>query len=137
MTHYNLLNTAYLDIHLFNDPAASKIICCPIPSFHIFGLIAGMLEPLVYGSKTIYPSLFPDTLAMMKAVHAEKCTAIKGAPIIFIDMMNHPDLKKYDMSSLEYMLLGASTIPKDLVLKMKHELKIKNILLGLGMTECS
>ena len=74
---------------------------------------------------------------MMKAVHAEKCTAIKGAPIIFIDMMNHPDLKKYDMSSLEYMLLGASTIPKDLVLKMKQELKIKNILLGLGMTECS
>lgn len=33
------------------------------------------------------------------------------------------------------MLIGASTVPKDLLLKLKKELKFKHIITGLGMTE--
>jgi acyl-CoA synthetase (AMP-forming)/AMP-acid ligase II len=46
LSHYNLLNTAYLDIFAHNMPEASKIIGCPIPIFHSFGLICGVLEPV-------------------------------------------------------------------------------------------
>lgn len=56
----------------------SRVIACPIPMFHVFGLAAGVLEPLVIGAKTVFPSFFPDTLALIKAIHAERCTAIKG-----------------------------------------------------------
>lgn len=56
----------------------SSNIACPIPIFHVFGLIGGVIEPLVIGGKTVFPSFFPDTLALIKAVHAEKCTAVKG-----------------------------------------------------------
>jgi acyl-CoA synthetase (AMP-forming)/AMP-acid ligase II len=51
--------------------------------------------------------------------------------------MNHPELKNYDLSSLEYMLVGASTVPPDLLKKIKKEIKIKNVLTGIGMTETS
>ena len=33
------------------------------------------------------------------------------------------------------MLIGASTVPKDLLQKLKQELKFKHIITGLGMTE--
>jgi acyl-CoA synthetase (AMP-forming)/AMP-acid ligase II len=66
----------------------------------------------------------------MKATQNEKCTALKGAPVIFIDILNHPELSKYDLSSLEYILLGASTIPKDLIVKIKEKLKLKHMLNG-------
>jgi acyl-CoA synthetase (AMP-forming)/AMP-acid ligase II len=50
-------------------------------------------------------------------------------------MINHPERKNYDLSSLQYLLCGASTVPKDLALKIKNDLKIKNTILGYGMTE--
>jgi len=46
LSHYNLLNTAYLDIFAHNIPEASKVIGCPIPIFHSFGLICGAIEPV-------------------------------------------------------------------------------------------
>ena len=52
-------------------------------------------------------------------------------------MLNHPELKNHDLSSLEYMLVGASTVPPDLLKKIKKEIKIKNVLTGIGMTESS
>lgn len=137
MTHHNILNSAYLDLYTNGLIEQSKIIACPIPIFHSFGLIGGVIEPLVIGAKTIFPHFLPDTLSLMKAIHTERCTAIKGAPVIFLDIMNHPERKKFDLSSLEYMLLGASTVPKHLLLKMKEELNVKNILVGYGMTESS
>lgn len=33
------------------------------------------------------------------------------------------------------MAIGASTVPKDLLLKLKNEFKFKHIIIGMGMTE--
>lgn len=115
--------------------AESRVIACPIPMFHVFGLAAGVLEPYVIGAKTVFPSFFPDTLALIKAIHTEKCTAIKGAPIIFNDLINHPERKNYDMSSLRYALLGASAIPPTLLKAIREELGVEHILPGYGLTE--
>ncbi len=103
LTHSNLINSTYLEAATNNLVDANRIICCPIPLFHIFGLIVGGFSPLVFGSKTVFPSFFPDTLSTIKAIASEKCTSIKAAPIIFIDILNHPERKNYDLSSLEYV----------------------------------
>ena len=94
-----------------------------------------MVSGIVNAHKVVYPNFFPDTLATMKAIQEEKCTSLKGAPVIFIDLLNHPDIKKYDLSSLELILLGASTVPKDLLLKIKEKLNLKHVIIGYGMTE--
>jgi acyl-CoA synthetase (AMP-forming)/AMP-acid ligase II len=101
---------------------ANKTVACSIPVFHVFGLIVGGVHPLIYAGKSVFPSLMPDALALLKAIQAEKCTAIKAAPIIFMDLLNHPDRPKYDLSSLQCMLIGASTVPKDLLLTLKKEI---------------
>ncbi len=56
----------------------SRSIAVPIPIFHSFGLITGICEPLINGSKSVFPHFLPDTLALLKAIQSEKCTAIKG-----------------------------------------------------------
>jgi fatty-acyl-CoA synthase len=81
--------------------------------------------------------MLPDTLSMIKAIHHEKCTAIKGAPILFIDMLNHPEFKNHDLSSLQYMLVGASTVPPSLLMEIKKKIGIKHVMTGIGMTESS
>lgn len=104
MSHHNLINTAYLEVAVSDLVESNRVICCPIPLFHVFGLVVGGMAPFMYGSKAVFPSLFPDTLATMKAIHQEKCTSIKGAPIIFIDMLNHPERNNFNLSSLEYVI---------------------------------
>lgn len=136
LSHFNLINTAYVEMTTSNLIEENKIVCCNIPIFHIFGLLVGGIHPLIYGAKSVFPSFFPDTSAMLKAIHNEKCTAIKAAPIIFMDMLNHPERKNYDLSSLKTMLVGASTVPKDLFLKLRQEIpSFTSILSGLGQTE--
>lgn len=73
----------------------------------------------------------------MKAIAQERCTSIKGSPIIFIDLLNYPQRQQFDLSSLQLMLVGASTVPKDLLIKIKEQLKFKHIIVGYGLTETS
>jgi fatty-acyl-CoA synthase len=129
------VNSAYLENYISNLVHSNRVVACPIPVFHSFGLIVGCLNSIIVGSKTVIPSILPDTVSLMKAIQDNKCTSVKGAPVIFIDLINHPDRSKYDLSSLEYILLGASTVPKDLILKIKSDLKAKNVIVGYGQTE--
>lgn len=82
------------------------------------------------GNKTVFPNIVPETLSTIKAIASEKCKTIKGAPTIYTDIINHPELKNYDVSSLETMLIGAATVPKDLLMKVKEKLGITNVLIG-------
>lgn len=129
----------------------NRTVCIPIPLFHVvifseklypkylvkvffkfkFGLAVGLISSVVNGNKVIFPNLLPDTLSTIKAIQNEKCTSLKGAPVIFIDLLNHPERKNYDISSLESMLIGASVVPKDLLIKLKKELNLKHIIVGL------
>jgi len=46
--------------------------------------------------------------------------------------LNHPALKQHDLSSLENIIVGGSTVPSDLLTKLREELKIKMFIIGYG-----
>jgi acyl-CoA synthetase (AMP-forming)/AMP-acid ligase II len=51
LSHFNLINSTYLEITVNNMIEQNSIVCCPIPVFHVFGLIVGGLSPLIFGGK--------------------------------------------------------------------------------------
>ncbi len=110
-------------------------VCVPIPMFHIFSAVIGVLNVAVAKCKIIFPSILPDTVSTMKAIHEEKCTALLGAPIIFRDILNHPDRKKYNLGSLVYGLLGASPMHIDFLRQLEKELPVTRLSQGYGLTE--
>ncbi len=77
----------------------------------------------------------PDPLATIRAIHEEKRTALIGPPIIFRDILNHPDRKKYDLISLIYSGLGASPVHSEFLRQLEKEIPIKIIGQVYGMTE--
>jgi fatty-acyl-CoA synthase len=103
--------------------------------FHIFSAVIGVLNVAVAKCKIIFPSILPDTVSTMKAIHEEKCTALLGAPIIFRDILNHPDRKKYNLGSLVYGLLGASPMHIDFLRQLEKELPVTRVAQGYGLTE--
>jgi fatty-acyl-CoA synthase len=110
-------------------------LCIPIPMFHIFAEVVGVLSAAVGKCTIIFPNILPDTVSTMKAIHEEKCTALIGAPIIFRDILAHPDRKKYDLSSLVYGGLGASPMNPEFLRQLEKEIPITRVAQGYGMTE--
>ncbi|CAF0973055.1 unnamed protein product [Brachionus calyciflorus] len=133
--NHTAVNSSFLEHHYPGCSNSNRIVCIPIPLFHIFGYVIGALSTITNGNQTVFPNILPDTLSTMKSIQNEKCTSLKGAPVIFHDIINHPERPKYDLSSLESMLIGASVVPKDLLLKIKKDLNLKHVIVGYGMTE--
>jgi fatty-acyl-CoA synthase len=109
--------------------------CCPIPVFHIFGELCGVLN--INGPKhfTAFPAILPDTLESMRTIQEEKCSALMGPPIIFLDLLHHPKRKEYDMSSLLYGLIGAAPVNPKLMEDLQREIPVKMMAQVFGQTE--
>jgi fatty-acyl-CoA synthase len=133
LTNFNMVNTSQGIIeHL--GPYFTRL-CAPIPMFHIFSEVVGVMSIITTKCQIVFPAILPDPMATMRAIQEEKCTAMIGAPIIFRDILNHPDRKKYDLSSLVYSGLGASPMHIDFLRQIQNEFPIKRVAQLYGMTE--
>ena len=50
------------------------------------------------------------------------------------DILKSPEKSKFDLSSLEKAAIAGSTVPTELLKRMKGDLKLKSIIVGYGMT---
>ncbi|MFI5040406.1 MAG: FadD3 family acyl-CoA ligase [Acidimicrobiales bacterium] len=106
------------------------------PFFHSFGLHAGILCCLMMGA-TMIPEVVFDPAAVMRRIAEEKITAFPGPPAVYQGILSHPDLDRVDLSSLRVAILGASSIPVELVRQMRERLRIETVVTGYGITEAS
>ncbi|UJR10520.1 hypothetical protein I4U23_014723 [Adineta vaga] len=133
LTNFNMLNNGF---HLcYTYPELMSRVCCPIPTFHIFGEIAGTFNINAPKYLSVFPSMLPDTVETMRTIQEEKCTALIGAPIIFRDILAHPRRKEFDMSSLLFGILGAAPVNPALIEQLEREIPIKMLSQGFGQTE--
>jgi len=104
------------------------------PFFHCFGLKAGILACLIKGA-TIVPHPVFDVPSVMQRVDEERITMLPGAPAIYQTILDHPDLHRYDLSSLRLAVTGAATVPVEMIRRMASELTFRTIVTGYGLTE--
>ncbi len=104
------------------------------PFFHCFGLKAGILASLVKGA-TIVPHPVFDVPSVMRRVDEEKITMLPGPPAIYQTILDHPDLDRFDLSSLRLAVTGSATVPVEMIRRMASELTFRNIVTGYGLTE--
>ena len=106
------------------------------PFFHTFGLKAGILACLVKGA-TIVPHSTFDVPSVMRRVDDERITMLPGAPAIYQTILDHPDLDRFDLSSLRLAVTGAATVPVEMIRRMASELTFTTIVTGYGLTEAT
>lgn len=105
------------------------------PFFHTFGYKAGWVAALLQGA-TVYPEQVFDAKAILRRIESDRISFMPGPPTLFLSMLAHPQLKSFDLSSLEASVTGASTVPPILIKRMREELGIKNVTTAYGLTEC-
>lgn len=106
------------------------------PFFHAFGYKAGWLAALI-GGAVILPHPVFEAGEVLTRIAAERVTVLPGPPTLFQSLIGHPDLARFDISSLSKTITGAASVPDSLVRAMKETLGFDTVLTGYGLTEAS
>lgn len=85
-----------------------------IPFFHTTGCNALLLPALINGQKLVCQRRFDAAEALM-LIEREGINSIGGVPAVAIQLLQHPDRDKYDLSSLETVTYGGAAAPTALV----------------------
>ena len=78
------------------------------PPFHILGLLNLLSSVWAGSSVRLHPRFELD--AMLAAIEADRITLEMAVAPIALAMANHPDLERYDLSSLRYIMWGATPV---------------------------
>ena len=105
-----------------------------VPLFHVNGWGTPQFLTAVGGKHVMLRKV--DYGDMLRLIEQEGITKILGVPTIFNGLLQHPDLKKYDLRSLKEVIIGGAASPLSLIEKLESELGCKAIV-GYGLTETS
>ena len=82
-----------------------------LPLFHIYGIAITGCTWVSAATITLFPRF--DLDVMLSHIEETRVTLAFGAAPIAVAMANHPELEKYDLSSLRYMMWAATPIAED------------------------
>jgi len=135
LTHRNILNNG-LGIGDNQRLSEKDIVCLPVPLFHCFGLVLGMMAILTHGSTAAIIEWF-DPLLVLATIQKAKCTAAYGVPTMFIALLNHPMFKMFDLSSLRTGIMAGSPCPIETMRQVIDQMYMKEVTICYGLTESS
>lgn len=136
LTHHNIVNNGFFvgeGIHLTGDDR----LCAPVPLYHCFGMVMGVLACVSHQSTLILPDSAFDPVTTLQTIQEEKCTALYGVPTMFTAVLDHPDFQHYDVSSLRTGIVAGSLCPEVLMKRILSDLNMTEITNCYGMTETS
>jgi len=113
-THAQKLdNTRIKALEMGTKPGDRHLMA--LPFFHIGGDSHVWPFFLTGGCNVILPNRSFDPLAVLQAIQEEKVTDMQIVPTQLSALLSHPDLKKYELSSLSRIYYAASPMPVELL----------------------
>jgi HIP---CoA ligase len=106
------------------------------PFFHTFGYKAGILACLMTGA-SMFPEPIFDVDLVVQRVETEGISVLPGPPTIFQTILDHPDRKGFDLSTLRLVVTGAAVVPVELVRGLWDDLGVETVLTAYGLTEAT
>jgi long-chain acyl-CoA synthetase len=137
LTHANLIaNARQTAAWIPTRAGAQETILGAIPLFHVYGLTTVLLLGVVLGARIVlYPN--PREIGhILKLIHKEKPSLFPGVPTMYIAILRHPKVGRYDLRSIHACVSGAAPLPNE----VRHEFeKVTGgrIVEGYGLTEAS
>ncbi|TVP82011.1 MAG: AMP-binding protein, partial [Alkalicoccus sp.] len=135
LTHSNIVNNG-LNIAECMKLTEKDRMCIPVPFFHCFGCVLGILAGINAGS-TLVPVQEFDPRKVLEAVEKERCTVLHGVPTMFIAELNDPEFEQYDLTSLRTGIMAGSNCPIEVMKDVVNKMGAEEITIAYGQTESS
>ena len=135
LTHRNILNNGFY-IGEGQKLGPDDRVCLPVPFFHCFGCVLGVMANLTHRSTMIIVEDF-DAGLVLQALHKERATAVYGVPTMFIAELNHPDFDTFDLSHLRTGIMAGSPCPPETMREVMDRMNMRDVTICYGLTETS
>ncbi len=135
LTHYNVVNNGKSIGDCMKFTPQDRL-CIPVPLFHCFGCVLGVLAAVTHGTTIVLIDHF-SPVPVMHAIQQEKCTAVHGVPTMYIAMLNNERFKDFDFSSLRTGIMAGSPCPVEVMKQVVDKMNMKEITIAYGQTEAS
>jgi len=136
LTHVNILNNGY-EAGKGMALTPNDRLCIPVPLYHCFGMVLGVLAAMSHGATMVFPSPVYDPVSTLAAVQEEQCTALHGVPTMFVTELDHPEFASFDVSTLRTGIIAGAPCPEELMKRIIGDMHMENVLIGYGQTEVS
>jgi len=136
LTHHNILNNGFFVGEAMRLTEHDRL-CIPVPLYHCFGMVLGVLACLTHGAAMVFPSEAFEPLAVLQTVAEEKCTALHGVPTMFIAVLDHPRFAEFDLSALRTGIMAGSPCPISVMERVVAQMHMAEVTIAYGMTETS
>ncbi|XVF63570.1 hypothetical protein PTKIN_Ptkin09bG0097300 [Pterospermum kingtungense] len=135
-SHRNLMALLQLFSTLVNPDDGEQTYLCTVPMFHIYGFGAFAIGKLTRGSKVVILSKF-DMNEMLSAVEKYRVTCLPVVPPILLALVKgaHQIRKKYDLSSLKYVICGGAPLRKEVINGFLEKYPTVQVRQGYALTE--
>jgi fatty-acyl-CoA synthase len=136
LTHFNIVNNGYFVGEGMRLDARDRL-CIPVPLYHCFGMVLGVLACVTHGSAMVFPGETFEPAGVLRAVEAERCTGLHGVPTMFIAELEHPRFRDFDLSSLRTGIMAGAPCPIAIMRRVVAEMHMREVTICYGMTETS
>jgi len=142
LTHFNLTSNAFQGFSLAGDADFNELLkqmgkhssVAYMPLCHGFGFFVANASILGAVMLILYDEFSPSEI--LKMIELYRCEGLSGVPPAYQIIINHPDWKTRDLSSLKMVGSGGARLPD----KIAKEIKIRtslDVVNAYGLTECS
>jgi fatty-acyl-CoA synthase len=135
LTHHNILNNGYW-IGANQNLSGADRVCIPVPLFHCFGCVLGVMACVNHGATMVILEKF-DPVNVMMSVERERCTALYGVPTMFIAILEHPLFARFDFGTLRTGIMAGSPCPAKTMSECVERMHMTEVTICYGLTESS
>ncbi|MDH5290899.1 MAG: AMP-binding protein, partial [Acidimicrobiia bacterium] len=136
LSHRNIVNNAYFVAEGCNYTPEDRV-CVPVPFYHCFGMVMGVLGCTTHGSTIVVPADAFDPDATLAAIAEERCTSVYGVPTMFIAELASPRFESFDLTSLRTGIMAGSPCPVEVMKQCIERMHMDEVTICYGMTETS
>lgn len=136
LTHFNLVANVYQVASWFYKAKPGKMrILGVLPFFHVYGMTTVMNFAVQSAGTMILVPKF-EIHHLLKIIHKYHPTLFPGSPTIYVALMSHPRIHKYNLSSIDACISGSAPLPIE-VQERFESLTKGRLIEGYGLTETS
>jgi len=136
LSHFNIVNNArYCAKAMALGP--QDRLCIPVPLYHCFGMVLGVLCATASGAAMVFPGESFDAADTLRSIAKHRCTALHGVPTMFTAMLEEPTFAKHDVSALRTGIMAGAPCPIETMRKVIAQMHLREITIAYGMTETS
>ena len=113
-----------------------ETILTSLPLYHSYAMTTCMNLGILAGETLL---LIPDPrvlIHILKSINKHHPTLYPGVPALYVSLINHPDIGKYDVSSIKACISGAAPLPVEVQQKFQN-ITGGRLVEGYGLSEAT